>query len=215
MTMTTETADIVEMPTDHSNWRNYTRDDIDLIFMHPENQWDVNVYKKKLDDYLLFNGKTLGQMADEGPAIWCREPNVGRKTANTFIRIINNLAGKKVVWWFQNTPHKKEFDQKEEIRKKNVREAVYEMRMTYHKSWKEIADICGVSPPTVRKWDEQHRIENNLPSKYVDSLNQQLVNLRNKIRTIQNDFYILAKYLRNNGHHEVAHLIEQRIGASQ
>ena len=209
--MTKETADTVMMPTDHSNWRNYTRDDIDLIFMHPENQWEERVYKVRLDNYLYYNEKTLGQMVDVGPAVWCKEPNIGRKTANIFMSIINNLAGEKVVWWPQNKPEKVEFDKKEEERKKQLRAAVYEMRMKYHKSWKEIADMCGVSPPTVRLWDKQHRLENDLPSKYVDNLNQQLVDLRNDIHSLKSDFYLLAKYLRNNNNHEVAHLIEQRL----
>jgi len=201
----------------HDNWRNYTIDDLDLVFMHPDNKDYEKTYKVKLYNYMFFNCMTVGEMVDQGPAVWLRERSVGRKTVNTFIEIINNFIGEKIFKSAQLNPEQKNNSEPtpamlrrlEESKKK--RAAVYKMRFENDLSWKEIGKFFGVSASVVKNWDKRHRKENNLPAKHVDNLNLQLVEARKELNQLHEDMYLLVHYLKNQGHHEIAQIIHTRL----
>lgn len=195
----------------HDNWRNYTHDDVDLVFMHPDNQWDAHYFKAKLYNYMADYNKTLGQMAEEGPRYWLKDLGIGQKSAIKFVELINNLAGKTVVRWNIGKVKSPEFDAAEEAKKNKLKAALYKMRLETSKSWKEIGLAFGVTATTARRWDKEYRIENNLSSKYVDNLGQRLIETRKKFNELKQDMFLLARYLQANGHSEVAHLIEKRL----
>ena len=195
----------------HDNWRNYTHDDVDLVFMHPDNQWDMNFYRAKLYNYMANYNKTLGQMADEGPRNWLKDYGIGQTSAMKFVQLINNLAGETVVHWHKGKDRGPEYDAAQEEKSKQLKAAVYKMRVETVKSWKEIGKAFGVTSTTARRWDQHHRIENNLPSKYVDNLGHKLTDARNELNRFKEDMYLLVHYLRNQGHHEIAEIILTRL----
>ena len=88
------------------NWRELSVNDIEFILSYGENKHIENRYKMIFKRIFLNEYKTLGKMADAGYTYWKTLPGVGKRTADIFIEMINNMAEEEVVkqWNSCDTP---------------------------------------------------------------------------------------------------------------
>jgi len=147
---------------------------------------------------------------------WYYVRNVGMKTVSLMRDFINYVAEKNVFdnIKFHRFLRSKEFMEKrknDKIKNWRDREAkAYEMRGKGMK-WSEIADKFDCTIAGAIQMERRHRKNNDLPRHVHDFYSEKVKSLKTQYEELKEDIMLIADYLREKGHHNIAYVVEERI----
>ena len=146
---------------------------------------------------------------------WVYIETVGLKTAILMRDFVNYIA-KTDVFIDRNLSsafRTKEFFEerkKDQIKNWRAREAkAYEMRGKGMR-WSEIADELGGTIAGAIQMERRHRKNNDLPRHVHDFYSEKVKSLKMQYEELKEDIMLIADYLREKGHHNIAYVVEER-----
>lgn len=162
-----------------------------------------------------FYPKNLKDMVDNAND-WGRIERIGRGTVILMRDFINHVAEEDVFddVEFNFSLRTKEFMaqlKNDKIKNWRAREAkAYEMRGKGMR-WSEIADEFDCTIAGAIQMERRHRKNYDLPRHVHDFYSEKVKSLKTQYEELKEDIMLIADYLREKGHHNIAHVVEERI----